>query len=614
MPLFGKFKPGTPLPSPPPPNVLPSDLSSRSDLKKGTKHNLLHRLRDKFDKPDVPSQVAPNAEAGDLSDGSNVQKPSMLPHDPEKDLKRERRARRRAERQKKEEEHRTENEQRQGDANLTNLPYDPLPPLSPFDSASEDERETPQPVHPQVVAEGIIPEDSSIRKKSDTQPSQLFDPPVAQKMPEQSFLDMPTPPASGQLTYGTTAPNMNPNELPTLTAPHPTLARNPDDDARLADQFGAVAYSISSPSAHLAPRTTPKQPQPSPLVPPQQPSPIGWGGVYDSAPPQAVYGTPVHLQTHRPIVMQVDPMLSEQIQRGRELAMLAIEQEEKGNLGAARSGYIKALEILVPASKQLEAGSELNKTARMQLKEKIRREAHTMADRCEELGLFLRANGPQVPKELPRMPTQRTEITFRGLEQPAKGNPQVIPAIKPVATASPGDMSFAPLPLSAPNEAINLSDSGSLLLRMKSRTNVLANTNVSGGVSTLVPPTVTSASMDIAAKSMPPDITGHSNSHARSRGNIETGARSMPPDIGVTMRGMHIAPNPPPQVNIPPVHAAGESAVTCFMCEAPAHFRTQCEHYFCSNCGNQLVTVFGSCPVPGCGNQISIDAFEHIMQ
>ena len=73
-------------------------------------------------------------------------------------------------------------------------------------------------------------------------------------------------------------------------------------------------------------------------------------------------------------------------------------------MGAANGGYLKALEILVPAAKQLDAGSDLNKTARMQLKQKIKREINAMMDRCENLQVFLKANGPSVPTEMPRMP------------------------------------------------------------------------------------------------------------------------------------------------------------------------------------------------------------------
>lgn len=135
---------------------------------------------------------------------------------------------------------------------------------------------------------------------------------------------------------------------------------------------------------------------------PQAPTRVGWGDAYG-----AVHSQPGHgnaMMSHGNPAADIDYALAEKIRRGRELGRLAVAQEEQGNLGMAQSGYMKALELLVPATRELDAGSELTKNARINMKKKVQREAAAMLDRVEELKVFVKANGPAVPNEMPVIP------------------------------------------------------------------------------------------------------------------------------------------------------------------------------------------------------------------
>eukprot|EP00177_Eucheuma_denticulatum_P001597 GFKZ01002852.1.p1 GENE.GFKZ01002852.1~~GFKZ01002852.1.p1 ORF type:complete len:544 (-),score=84.51 GFKZ01002852.1:308-1939(-) len=134
---------------------------------------------------------------------------------------------------------------------------------------------------------------------------------------------------------------------------------------------------------------------------PQAPTPVGWGDSYGGISSQPVHGNSM---SHANPAADIDYALSEKIRRGRELGKLAVAQEEQGNLGVAQSGYIKALELLVPARRELDVGSEATKNARMNMKKKVEREAAAMLDRVEELKMFLTAHGPAVPHEMPGIP------------------------------------------------------------------------------------------------------------------------------------------------------------------------------------------------------------------
>lgn len=311
--------------------------------------------------------------------------------------------------------------------------------------------------------------------------------------------------------------------------------------------------------------------------------------------------------------VDVDPMLADKIRRGRELALLAIEQEEQGNMGAAESGYMKALSLLIPASKELDVGSELTKASRMRQKEKIQREASAMLDRCEELRLFLKANGPSVPQEIPDLPSSRLPprdnnrggggsgtnsngngggkggndrdggnggnggggvveqpkieskiaSTARLLEQ-SNEDLKPTPPTKPplhMGRPPPGNINRPPPPAPPAFESDNDDD---LFNRMAVRKNILNTTQLprSFGNSMHIPGGALTSAQVARATAVPP--------------------------------------------------AVAKSDQKCFMCNAAAEVAAPCGHTFCTNCGNQAVTVFGKCPVPGCNNVLSRETFRRI--
>lgn len=309
---------------------------------------------------------------------------------------------------------------------------------------------------------------------------------------------------------------------------------------------------------------------------PPPPTRVGWGDAYGSVPSQPMYGNP--MMTHTNPAVDIDYVLSEKIRRGRELGRLAVVQEEHANLGAAESGYMKALALLVPAARELDVGSELTKNARMNLKSKVQREAAAMLDRVEELKVFLKANGPAVPNELPLIPLMlpsvpkergrqyggprdggergareraRREVEGQqdsGASPPPGATSMAQPKKKhPSATKPPNKPPPPPPPFFADNE------SGELLKRISNRKNVVS---------------------------------------AASVGFHSVGVSGM-----VTNPGSKVSRT---------------GTANCFMCNAPATLVAPCDHAFCKSCGRQAASVFANCPVPGCGKPLSTETFSEL--
>lgn len=523
-----------------------------------------------------------------------------------------RRAARRAERTKLEEEWAAEKYRRHKDSVFTGLPEEPLTPLPEFHSASEDEAERHE---PDAVA-GDVPPEAPLQQHDSAYPMPPGGHPapavtvVGEGMPKSPAGPMKGPFIPPSPAHSQDAP-LTPQSAPgpfippqPAAAPRPAAAlqlaapsqlqpqRDPRADAQMAEMFGAQAYTGYQPR----PTEVSATPSAPPMLDflehaqasappagafarvPSNPTPIGWGEVYSGFSSQPMYGTPAHLASGRRDPLDIEPALLERVRRGRELGFLAIEQETQGNLGAAENGYMKALELLIPASKELDAGSELNKNARMQLKAKIQREAAVMLDRCEELRVFLRANQTAVPKELPAEPVVNYAS---GRSKPASGKLPAPPAPPKLdSEPAPGMASSAatrraqspdiepPRRPPPPAPPAFHDDSDDLLVRLASRKNALTGATVGPQQSKgTVPATHPPAAAPTPAAAQPPNA------------------------------------QPPPPLAIPK-DPKGEFVVAkCFMCNASAEVRTKCSESFCQKCANQVVAVFENCPVPSCGRE-----------
>ena len=565
-------------------------------------------------KPQLPSLSISGWKGRENNTTSNRSSFTNPPLDPEKE---KRHAARREERRKQEEQWQNEWDDRMKKSTLQGTDFEGLDPLPEFNSDTDEEASPNpnpdstrnfhnvipgvegKPQHDAVVGDGL--EETNI--------------PISSKAAAARGLNYEAVAANAVSQYPPTA-NMSAQAAGSQQAPHHQKLDSVSE-ARIAEMFAAQAYSGTSgyppmQATSLQPlNTATNEPvgmrnypvtasapghidmEASTVPSAENPQPIGWGDVYDVR-PEPMFGVPPHLRNRTGI----DSRLEEKIYRGRELGRLAIEQEEQGNLGAAEAGYMKALDALVPALKELDIGTDASKEHRMKLKAKIHREASGMVDRCEELKMFLKANTSQVPTVMPTMPTMPTPKAARPRTE-KKNNPPTRPLPPPPAPSASLDPHIHPsegtrsidtssdlMPDSLPsvpnvqpskgkskerglppppNPPTFDADSSDFLMRMKSRHNVLA----SASASFMVP---------------------------RQMGN-----QSQPPSTKRPELDNVLDDKPPPK-----------AAEKCFMCNAPADLRTKCSHCFCSNCGNQAVSVFGKCPVPKCGTPMSVTDFDHI--
>lgn len=131
-----------------------------------------------------------------------------------------------------------------------------------------------------------------------------------------------------------------------------------------------------------------------------------------------------HQLPHALGLADLDPNLAWRIGRGRDLGLRGVELEEAGNLGDAEAVYLEALSLMVPASRELDHGPDSTRQMRMRQKARVQREAAAMLDRCEEIKAFLKANAPDVPREMPVMPgtTSSTKRSVGPVGQRAQPN------------------------------------------------------------------------------------------------------------------------------------------------------------------------------------------------
>lgn len=81
--------------------------------------------------------------------------------------------------------------------------------------------------------------------------------------------------------------------------------------------------------------------------------------------------------------------------------MLAVQQNQRGNMGAAEAIYIMASSLLIPASQDLEVRSELAQHMRMQLKAKMQREAAATLDRGDGTTQVFESERPRCDQLVP---------------------------------------------------------------------------------------------------------------------------------------------------------------------------------------------------------------------
>lgn len=547
----------------------------------------------RFKKPQLPSLRVPGsrkpaAASADPAEDHvaaavadiHISAPAPPPVDP---AKAKRRAARRAQRTKQEEQWAEKDRIRRNQAALTGLEMEPLDPLPHFDSASEDD------THPDPVAGHPPPPDAVVAEGVSTTAAPRMAGPYMPTNPDR-YDDNLDPPA---VTSNAPPAQMFPGQGPQQQQQLPR--REAAADAQMAEMFGAQAY-VGNAAYHHQPSALPPQMPPAAYaaegLPPQahaslpyqgqsgapqpavNPAPIGWGDVYN-VPSQPMFGAPMRSSGSMRNALDIDPALADRIRRGRELAKLAIGQEEQGNLGAAENGYMKALELLVPVSKELDVGSDLDKNVRMQQKAKIQREAAAMLDRCEEIRLFLRANGPAVPNEMPSIPSVMSS-------PPGKGS-------RTTAAKSKKDSSLRP-----PDHDSDLSTSGPT----RSPTAELSRPKpVEPKISESAPP-------NRPPPPPPPTFDGDSGDlldRIASRRNVLSAASA----------GIHAAGGAPVSSGARPGVSGG--LAKCFVCNAPANLKAKCDHTFCTKCGNQAANVFGSCPDKSCNASLTSGGFEKIL-
>lgn len=624
----------TPPPSSPPTNTQPT-IPRSSDQPNPDPANPPEESSKKprfarFKKPafNIPGRKNPNGNSSSAySLSAQLASAHITPPDPEKEV---RRAARRAQRQREEDEWTEKNHQRRKEAFITNRPFVPLDPLPPFNSDSETESERNEPHAASIASPDADTSDRAqlsslpdMHRETPTEPATTDGQSGVDNEPMRHSVPGPYLPQSPHVYEG--APMVGPHPAtpdgahiamqegitPTIEQPphqynmvhnlqqHP--GRDTAAEAQMAEMFGRQAYmgnsgvpsadgvSDSTPSIQQFPQPQQHQQQGQPSVS-LMPRPVGWGDAYGSVPSMPMYGDP-SISTSQ-VSLVVDHVLMEKIRRGRELARLAVAQEEQSNLGAAEAGYMKALALLVPAAKELDIGGELNKTARMHMKQKVQREAAAMLDRVEELKMFLKANGPAVPIEVPIVPKK-----FPSSPRAGKRTGRDI-----------GEKS------GSRKETKNVQgDEGqkraSVARELKEQRSTGHQKSSSETVSTMVRPTAKSQPPKSREPTRPPPPpppsfdadSGDLFKRISNRKNIVVSASHVFQPAGTAA----LASNP--SLKLP---RAGKAA--CFMCNASAELAAPCDHTFCAKCGDQAVSVFGKCPVPKCGEPLAQETFAQL--
>lgn len=570
----------------------------------------------------IPSTTPPTTDVPSTQPAT-VQ---ITSHDPEKAA---RRAARRAQRERDEEEWEERKHQRLKEARITGRPFVSPDPLPAFNSDSEAEADengpeaiaapppdvgtvnapggnTVQDTHEPLFNLSTIADQTPVKntpvKSSMAGPYLPQTPDVYEGAPIEG--PHPATPDSAHFALQENAVPIAHQSMPHYIAGHQNQQQPTRDtaaEAQMAEMYGRQAYvGINSMlTSDAMGEAMPSMQQYSLLQQhPQQgyssvrqtPTPVGWGDAYGSVPSMPMYGNPMVSRSQAPI--DVDYMLMEKIRRGRELARLAVSQEEQSNLGAAEAGYMKALDLLVPALKELDIGGELNRNARMQMKKKVQREATAMLDRVEELKMFLKANGPAVPNEMPTAPVliqplaetrKRSGGGNKGGGSSGRGTVKVHNEEERRRVSM--EKEFGDQPLTGQRQLS--SETTSVMMRPATKVQQPADRMPSR------PPPPPPPTFDHDSGELFERISSRKNM-------VVSASHALQPAGAVALESS------------PSSKAPRTGGATCFMCNAPAQLAAPCDHTFCTKCGNQAASVFGKCPVPACGEPLAKETFAEL--
>jgi len=156
----------------------------------------------------------------------------------------------------------------------------------------------------------------------------------------------------------------------------------------MPELFAARAYGRHNTTT----KPTTDQSAPSSRIQPQRRErstrhihPIGWGPLAESIVADTQPTVENTARRVRPMTSptEIEAGLLARISRGRELALYAVECDERGDVVSARQLYMDALYILVPACRDLDRGPNSSRSARSREMKKMQELASVMLDRCE---------------------------------------------------------------------------------------------------------------------------------------------------------------------------------------------------------------------------------------
>ena len=258
------------------------------------------------------------------------------------------------------------------------------------------------------------------------------------------------------------------------------------------------------------------------------------------------------------------------IRDGRTLGMRAVELDESGNLSDAMELYKQALELLIPASKELENVHLGTIRQPRHGSCRVRREATVMLDRCEEISATLRTS---------RCTDETSSLSSTG-PHPADAQEQRSSAqTSPHSRHGCGTQQrISPDPLAVQCVQSWGSALSSEIIRMRE-------------------PTLTAAmeGYQLGGKRVPkPDEQKVAPCQPHHCGGKVAEEDSSKPD-SVSHALVCIA-----------------EAAPCVVCLMQAEVCAPCGHKFCKQCAPMVASVFDTCPLGPCTQRLSDDTFTDL--
>lgn len=236
----------------------------------------------------------------------------------------------------------------------------------------------------------------------------------------------------GTQAYGGNQSNRNTSRVVQDTPAHQTnaSAMYPDDNYDAHGIYGSVMGPPPVPQKKASYQET--YSRPTRRVSNIDPSKPGWAGIFSGAPNRSEAVNPfagsfrppalpmpsqnanlyTSYEVPHSITSALPPEIVERLNKGRELVKLALDNHDKADhlrdrgklkeanasYRAADAGYHRALEILMPARKELDHGSEQSRPARLKEKESLKKLISSMLDKWESVKPYI---GPEVPTDEP---------------------------------------------------------------------------------------------------------------------------------------------------------------------------------------------------------------------